>query len=79
MCCVLPGDSHSDKCEAVSPCGFDCISLMISDAEYLHITVGHLPFLFGKMPIRSSAHFINRAVCFFVVVELYELFIYVGY
>ena len=24
MCCVPFGDSHSDKCEVVSHCGFDC-------------------------------------------------------
>ena len=34
--CGLFDDSHSDRCDVISHCGFICISLMISDAEYLH-------------------------------------------
>ena len=32
--CGLFNDSHSERCE-VTACGFDCVSLMISDGEHL--------------------------------------------
>ena len=32
---VLFGDNYSDRCEVISPCGFDFHSLMISDVEHL--------------------------------------------
>ena len=33
--CNYFDDGHSDWCEVISHCGFDCISLIISDVEYL--------------------------------------------
>jgi len=38
--CVLFEDSQSDRCEVVSHCMvLVCISLMISNVEYLHVTL----------------------------------------
>ena len=31
-------DSHSDRCEAISHCGFVCLSLMISDEKHFSRT-----------------------------------------
>ena len=42
--CRLFDDGHSDWCEVISHCSFDCISLIISDGELF----GHLS-LFGEM------------------------------
>ena len=42
-----------------------------------HVPIGHLHFLFGKMSIQFCAFF--NWVVFSFYVELYELFIYVGY
>ena len=33
--CRVFNDGHSDWCEVVLRCSFDCISLIISDAEHL--------------------------------------------
>ena len=33
--CRLLNDGHSDWCEVIPHCGFDCISLIISDGGYL--------------------------------------------
>ena len=32
---VLFDDSHSERCEMMSHCGFDLLSLMINDIEHL--------------------------------------------
>ena len=33
----LVDNSHSDRCEVIFHCGFDCISLIISDVEHLFV------------------------------------------
>ena len=33
--CRLFDDDHSDRCEVIPHCGFDCISLIMSDVEHL--------------------------------------------
>ena len=66
VCCLWSFyDSYSDRCEVISHCGFDCISLMISDAEHLFMSVQFFcPFL---------------SQVFFLILNCYQLFIYFGY
>ena len=52
--CVLFDDSHSDRCEVISHCGFNS---HLSDDEWhwesFHVAVGYL-YIFGKMSIQVS-------------------------
>ena len=52
--CRLFDDSHSDRCEVMSHCGYD---LHFSDEEQywisFHVPVGHLYVFFGKISIQS--------------------------
>ena len=70
--CRLFDDSHSDCCEVVPHCSFD---LHFSNAEHLftHLLVICIPSL-KECLFRSCPLF--DWVCF--VIELYELFVYVG-
>ena len=55
-----------------------CISLIITDGwASFHLPMGHLYVFFEEVPIRSSAHF-SIGMFVFIVVELYELFVYFG-
>ena len=67
--------SHSDRCEVVSHCGFDFISLMISDVEYFSDAY----WLSTCLPWRNvySYHLpiFNWVVCFYFI-QLYEFFRY---
>ena len=75
--CVLFDDSHSDRCEVMSHCGFN---LHFPDdlRSWASFHVDHLHFLFGKMSIKFFCPFFYLVVCFFDV-GLYELFIYIEY
>ena len=59
-----------------------CISPMISDVEHLFtrllLCVFHVYVFFGKMSVQVFCPFFKLGGLFFDV-ELYELFIYVGY
>ena len=46
---------------------FICIFLMIRDVEHLHVPVGHIYFLFGKMSLQFFFPFFNRVVCFLML------------
>ena len=52
-----------------------CISLTISDIEYLFM---YLYVFFGKMSVQVLCLCFNQVVCF-IDVELYAFFIYFGY
>ena len=55
-----------------------CISLMISDAEHLFMSVCHLYVLLGEVSIQVFYPFFNCVVCFFGV-EFCRYFINFGY
>ena len=77
--CSLFDESHSDRCEVISHCGFN---LHFSNDSWcwasFHVLVGHLHVLFEKMSIHVFCPFFNWVACF-LGFELYELFIYFGY
>ena len=58
-------DSHSDRYEVISHCGFD---LHFLDDQwcwvYFHVSVGHLYVFFGKMSIQVLCTLFNQVVCF---------------
>ena len=81
--CVIFGlfdDSHSDRCEGISYCGFEYISLMISDIEQLFICLIAISMsFFGKMSIAffcpfffsSSSLFFFNFILFLKFTKLY--------
>ena len=47
----LCGDSYFNRCEVISHCGFDCISLMINDIVHLmYLLWKNLCIFFGRSP-----------------------------
>ena len=75
--CGLLDNSHSDRCKVISHCGLD---LPFPDDWWcwvsFHVSICHLHFIFAKFSIQFFCPFVNL---FFFDVELYELFIYIGY
>ena len=74
--CVLFDDSHSDRCEVISYCGFD---FNFSDRQWCWtcfcVPLGHLHFLFGKLSIHFCLFLIKLFAFWYWVVWT----IYVGW
>ena len=68
-----PGNLLDLGIEPVSP-AWQADSLLLS---HWGSPLGHLYVFFEEVPIRSSAHF-SIGMFVFIVVELYELFVYFG-
>ena len=61
-------DTHSNRNKVISYCGFICISLMISDVQYIYMyQLATWMSPFKKCLFSSSAHYLTR---FFVVLLL---------
>ena len=72
--CRVFDDSHSDWCEVISHCNFD-MHFSHNDWcwESFHVFVGHLYVFFEEMSFKSSTHFFDWVVCFFILSCLYIL------
>ena len=62
--CVLFDDSHSQRCEVVSHCGWFAFLWWLGMGSIFSVPVGHLPFLFGKMSIQFFCPFFNQVFFF---------------
>ena len=78
ICYVLFDDSHFDRCEMISHCGFIFVTLMITNVEHLFMCLCVNCISSWEKPLFKSFLFFNWVVCLFDV-ELYELFLHVGY
>ena len=69
----LFNDGHSDWGEVVPHCCFDFHFFIISDNKHLFMCLSVCPFL--RNVYWSSAYFLI-GLCLFLVIDLYQLFVY---
>lgn len=71
--CFVFYNSHSNGYEMISHCVLICSTLMISDVDHLFICL----LVLREMSMQVLCPFFNRVV--FIVIRLYEFFIYSGH
>ena len=73
-------NSHSNRYEVISLCGFDLHFLMITDVKHIFMyTLVICVSSLEKHLFRSSAYFLVLLFVFFFASELYEFFMYFRY
>lgn len=78
-------NNHSNKCEMISHCGLNLISLMISDVEHIctylvTICISVLKSSYsGTLPILKSIYLFNYLCILFTHCWLVGIFSYFGY